>query len=297
MTKHTLTIAVVSLAMMICGAANAAPLWTPADISTELWLDASDAATVTEISGAISQWDDKSTNGRNATQATAVNQPGYVLAEQNGLNVVRLDGTDDFFNLGTGLDWMAGESHVAFAVLKNDNYTNLYGAANGSSAGGSLHVGFTGSKASITYRINFWGNDYYPPITANYVAGDYNFIRWSWQKGADKSVYANAKLEQAGGNPAGTIAAMAGGGRIANVVSDAGQGVLDADLGELVFLKGNPSQDTIEKMEGYLAWKWGQQANLPSGHAYENAAPIPEPATMSLLALGGIAMLRRRRRS
>jgi hypothetical protein len=26
-------------------------------------------------------------------------------------------------------------------------------------------------------------------------------------------------------------------------------------------------------MEGYLAWKWGLQANLPSGHPYKSAAP------------------------
>jgi len=295
MTKHVLVVAAVGLAMLICGSANAAPLWTPADITTELWLDASDPNTVTQSGGAISQWDDKSSNARNATQGTAANQPGYVLAAQNGLNVVRLDGTDDFLNLGTGLDWMAGESHVAFAVLKTSTFSNLYGAANGNSGSSSLHVGF---KDSSTYRINYWANDYNPSITPNYIAGDYNFIRWSWQAGAEKSIYANAKHEgtSAPGH-AGAIGAMAGGGRIAGVVSGSNQGTLGADLGELVILKGDPTQDTIDKVEGYLAWKWGQEANLPSGHTYKNAAPVPEPATMSLLALGGIAMLRRRRRA
>ena len=28
-----------------------------------------------------------------------------------------------------------------------------------------------------------------------------------------------------------------------------------------------------QKVEGYLAWKWGLQANLPGGHPYKNAAP------------------------
>jgi hypothetical protein len=49
---------------------------------------------------------------------------------------------------------------------------------------------------------------------------------------------------------------------------------LDADLGELVFLSGNPTQDTIDRMEGYLAWKWGLDANLPAGHPYQDAAPL-----------------------
>ena len=29
----------------------------------------------------------------------------------------------------------------------------------------------------------------------------------------------------------------------------------------------------IQQVEGYLAWKWGIQANLPSNHPYKNAAP------------------------
>ena len=28
-----------------------------------------------------------------------------------------------------------------------------------------------------------------------------------------------------------------------------------------------------QQIEGYLAWKWGLQASLPSGHPYQNSAP------------------------
>ncbi len=55
-----------------------AALWTPADISTALWLDASDAATITlNATNTVSQWNDKSGNGRNVTQNTLTNQPYY----------------------------------------------------------------------------------------------------------------------------------------------------------------------------------------------------------------------------
>ena len=30
---------------------------------------------------------------------------------------------------------------------------------------------------------------------------------------------------------------------------------------------------TRQKLEGYLAWKWGLEANLPIGHPYKSAAP------------------------
>ncbi len=283
-------------ALALATSANAG-LWTPAETTTALWLDAADAGTVTHSGGAVSQWDDRSGNGRHATQVTGGNQPGYVLAEQNALNVIRFDGSTGFFDLGTGLDWMESDAtHVAFAMLKNDNGANLYGAANGSAGDASLHVGWNGTN----YRMNRWGNDWGTAQTANYLAADYNFMRWTWVEGGAKSVYANAKLEgTSDATHASALSAMAGGGRIANVVS---QGFLDADLGEFVILQGAPTQDTIDRMEGYLAWKWGQEANLPSGHPYELEAPqtvIPEPSTLCLAAIGLLGLIgfgRRRKR-
>lgn len=52
-------------------------LWTPANISTALWLDANDRTTITLNGATVSSWADKSGNGKNATQSTAANQPGY----------------------------------------------------------------------------------------------------------------------------------------------------------------------------------------------------------------------------
>jgi len=278
------------------GAANAAPLWTPAEITTELWLDAADAGTVTESSGQVSQWDDKSGNARNATQTTGANQPDYVLGEQNGLNIMRLNGSTEFFSLGTGLDWMAPDAdHVAFVVLENGNDVNIYGALTGGSGDASLHVGFSGAN----YRMNRWGNDWGTARTANYNSTPaYNFLRFGWDEGGQKYVWANAKKEaDSGTHVASGLSAMAGGGSIGNVV---GQGYLDADLGEFVILStAAPPQDDVDKIEGYLAWKWGLEGNLPSGHPYESAAPvIPEPSTLCLGILGLLGLLgftRRRR--
>jgi hypothetical protein len=57
------------------------PNWTPAVLSTALWLDAADASTVTLNNLTASQWNDKSGNARNVLQATAANQPLYVKAQ------------------------------------------------------------------------------------------------------------------------------------------------------------------------------------------------------------------------
>ena len=51
------------------------------------WYDAADATTITQGTG-VSAWADKSGNGRTCSQATGANQPAYVLAGQNGKNVI-----------------------------------------------------------------------------------------------------------------------------------------------------------------------------------------------------------------
>jgi len=47
----------------------------------------------------------------------------------------------------------------------------------------------------------------------------------------------------------------------------------DGDIAEIVVVQDALGTSDREKLEGYLAWKWGLEGNLPSGHPYKNAAP------------------------
>jgi len=68
--------------------------FSPLDLSPALWLDASDTATITASLGSVSQWDDKSGNGRHFAQGTAAAQPTTGTRTANGLNVIDWDGND-----------------------------------------------------------------------------------------------------------------------------------------------------------------------------------------------------------
>jgi hypothetical protein len=57
-------------------------------------LDASDTTTITASSGAVSEWRDRSGNGRHVTQATAANQPTTGASTKNARNVITFDGSD-----------------------------------------------------------------------------------------------------------------------------------------------------------------------------------------------------------
>lgn len=60
------------------------------------WLDANDPSTLTIVSGAVSAWNDKSGNARNASQATANNRPSTTTV--NGKTAILFDGANDGFN-------------------------------------------------------------------------------------------------------------------------------------------------------------------------------------------------------
>jgi len=81
--------------------------FTPLELSPALWLDASDTSTITEVAGAVSQWDDKSGNGNDVTQGTAAAQPTTGTRTQNSLNVLDFDG-DDSLNAGNKFNVLTG---------------------------------------------------------------------------------------------------------------------------------------------------------------------------------------------
>lgn len=228
--------------------------FSPRSISgCRLWLDAADASTVTLSNNTVTQWNDKSGNSNNATQPTVGNQPSY------SNSFVFLNGTTQFFNVN--LDFLAGVSHNFFIVLRNFNYTNIYGAANGASGANSLHIGFSGVGA---YRMNHWGNDWYPAYTANYKVNQTNILNYNWVNNTSKIIYANGGLE--GSNPQpGVIGTMSGGGRIGNVVA---QGLLNANIYEIIIYTGSLTTTQRQQIEGYLASKWGILGSLAPSNPY-----------------------------
>jgi len=45
-------------------------------------------------------------------------------------------------------------------------------------------------------------------------------------------------------------------------------------IGEVLVFARVLSDTDRQLVEGYLAWKWGLEGDLPSGHPYKSAAPL-----------------------
>lgn len=108
--------------------------FSPNQISgLKLWLDADDASTITLNGSNVSQWNDKSTNAYNFSQATAANQPARTLSGQNGKTVLTF-ATNDFLQNIT-INWGASASTLFF-VGKEDKtggtgFMNLFTTGTG----------------------------------------------------------------------------------------------------------------------------------------------------------------------
>jgi hypothetical protein len=67
-------------------------LWTPDEITTDLWLDANDASTISATGSLVDQWDDKSGNNRHALPVAPASRPLTGTKTLNGLNLIDADG-------------------------------------------------------------------------------------------------------------------------------------------------------------------------------------------------------------
>jgi hypothetical protein len=93
----------------------------------QIWLDASDASSLTLNGSTVSQWRDKSGNGFHASQATANNQPTYTSSAVYGRPALSFDGSNDSMRISASLD----ATHSAFFVVKM-NLRKIAGILGGS---------------------------------------------------------------------------------------------------------------------------------------------------------------------
>jgi hypothetical protein len=151
-------------------AASRRRIFDPLSLSPALWLDASDSATLfnaasggsTPANGAgIGRWEDKSGNGRNFTQSTSGSRPLRQTAVQNGLDVVRFDGSNDIMLMSAGLGVFADVPGITWvAVVKwltTPTLSSVFASAStGSALAGrnTIGAGLTSRKSRCSARRN-----------------------------------------------------------------------------------------------------------------------------------------------
>lgn len=237
-------------------------VWNPGMIQTSLWLDAADSSTVTTVSGAVSQWSDKSGNIINATQSTAANRPSY------SNNTISFDGVNDFLQLSSPYGSTSQSSISFFAIASSNSPSSVYlGTAD-------LTIfrhrsGLFSTQLRPADGSTVTGNAFIPTISdSNYhfqsviVSG--SSIR-SWDDGTPNANFTGTRsLWNFGGTQ-----------YIARGDGSSGTSVWGISIREIIITSNALSDLSRQKIEGYLAWKWGLVDNLPSNHPYKSVGPSP----------------------
>jgi hypothetical protein len=240
--------------------------WTPRQLpDLGLWLDASDAATVTVATG-VSEWRDKSGRGLHASQATAGSQPAY-SDTQNGRKVVTFDGSDDHLSgvapfstlpvFGMGVLFFPSRKDIGVVYEQFTGATDNVAFYRGHSSTDGFRI-FNGTNLSSTV---FPANNEWHLM--GFLAGTTS---------ANSQLYYNGTVDVTGN--AGTATPQTGGYYLARWAgAGASPEYTPMRMGEWIGLNREPTTAERQKIEGYLAWKWGLQSQLPYDHPYAASFP------------------------
>ena len=253
-------------------------IWNPSMLSTALWLDAADASTITESGGAVSQWDDKSGNGRNAAQSDAFHQPQYVTEVLNGRPVLRFSSSTFKYLITTSFFGTATQRSV-FSVntyLPSPTYQYVWHQDSAQLGGAALvfraQANFSDWLANDTIA---WADGYdsgrSPRFISSGVTGSGSAAIHGLALGSQESV-----LRVNGTSSTARVQLTAAWPNVARRFS-VGRSTqsLQGDVAEIVYIDGPVPTTTRQKLEGYLAHKWGLTANLPNDHPYKLVGPTP----------------------
>jgi hypothetical protein len=256
-------------------APTSASVFSPSSFSSmQLWLDAADATTLTVASGSnISAWADKSGQSNNVSQATANNQPTSYTSG-NGLTGMR-------FVAGSGGNWFRGilntpittTTMTAYTVLAMNTNTQAYGRALSLSPlnsndffGGGANFARNNTATQLINEANSGG-------VASSIALSTLTVVGTVIDGTNQYQYMNGTNTASRSLSMTFNVARVGVGFQAYAEVSGSSDRWDGAVNEVLVFNRALSTDDRQTVEGYLAWKWGLQGNLPTAHPYKFLSP------------------------
>ena len=254
--------------LAIAGNTNAA--WSPSSITTRLWVDMDDQSTFTSSSGYVTSSADKSGNNYSFS-AKSGSTITAVSSAQNGKNVLRFDGDSDA-TTSTSVGFTPSARHKWFFTAK----------VTGSDKFDALLIVQKGNSFRMIMQ-NLDSDGVFPAdwniITGNNMKGNSANLLGQW-------VLLSAEFDVPNQVSSAWLNGTAYNSNVAQtdltttnftnmtvkLCENSGSQIQDADWGELIMTE-DVSQSNSEKIEGYLAHKWGLTSDLPSNHPYKTTAP------------------------
>ncbi len=268
-----------------------AALWTPSEITTNVWYDTDDADTLWADIGAtvyatstVARIDDKSGNDAHTSQVDDTIRPITGTRDINGVNVIDFD-YGDWLETASNFSTPSDGEMMVFIVADPDD-------RNRSSQTDDSILSLMNSSAPANNFISII------PYSTTEFSGLHLF---SSSEGTFADLFQNAphngpSIYSWTKEPVGGFSSYVDGVDVYPGEGDDlweeqsldliwigrsrynSSSYMDYAMGELIVAPVNDDNNR-EKIEGYLAHKWGLEVNLPNGHPYESSAPTAPPVT------------------
>ena len=229
--------------------------WTPADLGSSLaaWYDAADEDTITEASGLVSQWDDKSGNARHMTQGTAANQPTTGSRQLNGLNVLDCDGGDFMAHAGFPI---TDFSLSVFVVAELDAIDNALDAVFSTAATKDFGLeAYNASQFDGAVHCEGASNPQYTPLSGGPFPGPSIYNALVTTTGLRIQAYVDGTIRADVGYVGGISTSVT----LRLFADRTAAASPDGALAEVVVVSKATTEER-QLIEGYLAWKWSSAA-------------------------------------
>lgn len=259
--------------------------WTPFDLApAALYMEDSP---LTLVSSVISQQNDLTANGWHLTQSTAGDRPTPLANELNDHAAIDFDASDYFAVPAGALSLFQNKTQGFIAAVVRQDVSDGAGADRiivsfATNAAASRLALFTGVAAGAN-RASIGGRRLDADSFFSATSATARAQQWLILVGYADWANRTLTLRVNGTQDAQTTGAWSGGGSTSNTASlrarvGAGVGTSPAGFrdGKGTFLlldDAIPSSGDIEKLEGYLAHRYGLTANLPALHPYKTTAP------------------------
>ena len=224
----------------------------------QLWLDGSDPAAngkLPDDSSTLTTWVDKSGKGNNAKDG---NPPKF-----SNKSVV-FDGNANFLQTSIPSNPTNETVFIVFTLAENAPNRNNDMLASSRTNGRGFQV--LGAPFRLKYDVWAVGG-YADTPNDSIVKGKMTLSSGTISNGSGK-VYVNGGQFVGGPQSFNTQP-----GGVTNIGSGAGGDFFAGSIQEVLLFNTSLSDPQRHIIEGYLAWKWGLQSNLPDNHPFKSAAP------------------------
>lgn len=239
--------------------------WSPLNLgaSLSIWLDATDATSITLNGATVSQWSDKSGNNRHFSQGIAANQPTYNTTDLNGKPALVFDGSNDHLIRSASL--FTNASNITIFAVAKVTTANQYSTVFSQYSTGNLGVNAGWQLANNSGALRMQTDIYLPHgmygsttiSTGAYKCFTYRNAPWSSVPSTSEFWINGVKETSTQYGSPFSVNLASGDLYIGGFGSSLVTGFLNGAIGELIVCTASLSDADRASAETYLISKYG----------------------------------------